>query len=150
MLFRSPSGNPAGVTFTGGNGKSYTLTARTMVSVFGLRSYRYEVSDGSVGDETVVVNGTAVSPSGLYAIDGSGNITAIEGDAYVVTGSGVSQLRPQGGGSGGAVGVITFSGKGWGHNVGMSQWGAYAMAQQGHTYLEILQFYYTGITVGYM
>ena len=144
------SGNPAGVTFTGSNGKSYTLTARQMVSVFGLRSYRYEVFDGSIGDETVVVNGTAVSPSGLYAIDGSGNITAVGGDAYVITGSGTAQLQPQGGGGGGTSSVITFSGKGWGHNVGMSQWGAYAMAQQGHTYLEILQFYYTGITVGYM
>ena len=47
-------------------------------------------------------------------------------------------------------GSITFVGKGWGHNIGLSQWGAYAMANQGHTYLEILQFYYTGITVGYV
>ncbi len=46
--------------------------------------------------------------------------------------------------------MFTFIGKGWGHNVGMSQWGAYAMAKQGYTYLNILQFYYTGITVGYM
>ena len=47
-------------------------------------------------------------------------------------------------------GSITFVGKGSGHNIGMSQWGAYAMAQQGYTYQQILQFYYTGITVGYM
>ena len=29
----------------------------------------------------------------------------------------------------------------------MSQWGAYAMAQQGYTYKDILTFYYTGIEV---
>ena len=29
----------------------------------------------------------------------------------------------------------------------MSQWGAYAMAQQGFTYEEILKFYYTGISI---
>ena len=43
--------------------------------------------------------------------------------------------------------VFTITGSGWGHNVGMSQWGAYAMAQQGYTYLDILTFYYTGIEV---
>ena len=47
-------------------------------------------------------------------------------------------------------GTITFSGRGSGHNIGMSQWGAYAMARQGYNYQQILQFYYTGITVGYV
>ncbi|MDY6863575.1 MAG: SpoIID/LytB domain-containing protein [Thermodesulfobacteriota bacterium] len=35
-----------------------------------------------------------------------------------------------------------FSGKGFGHGVGMSQWGACMMAKSGHTYKEILKFYY--------
>ena len=39
-------------------------------------------------------------------------------------------------------GVFTISGTGYGHNVGMSQWGAYAMAQQGYSYRDILNFYY--------
>ena len=38
-----------------------------------------------------------------------------------------------------------FSGRGLGHGVGMSQWGAQGMAQQGHTYREILLHYYPGI-----
>lgn len=42
----------------------------------------------------------------------------------------------------------TFNGSGWGHSVGMSQWGAYAMAQAGRTYKDILQFYYTGVEIG--
>ena len=41
----------------------------------------------------------------------------------------------------------TFSGSGWGHSVGMSQWGAYAMAQKGFTYDQILKFYFTGIEI---
>jgi stage II sporulation protein D len=41
--------------------------------------------------------------------------------------------------------VYVFSGSGWGHNVGMSQFGAYAMAKYyGKTYDQILAFYYTG------
>ncbi|AGA69947.1 SpoIID/LytB domain protein [Desulfitobacterium dichloroeliminans LMG P-21439] len=38
--------------------------------------------------------------------------------------------------------VFIFNGRGWGHGVGMSQWGAYHMAQRGYTYREILDFYY--------
>lgn len=41
--------------------------------------------------------------------------------------------------------VVKFIGRGWGHGVGMSQWGAYAMAQKGYSYDAILAFYYTGI-----
>lgn len=38
--------------------------------------------------------------------------------------------------------IYIFNGRGWGHGVGMSQWGAYQMAQRGYTYSEILEFYY--------
>lgn len=41
----------------------------------------------------------------------------------------------------------TFTGSGWGHSVGMSQWGAYGMAQQGFDYEDILKFYFTGISI---
>lgn len=41
----------------------------------------------------------------------------------------------------------TFNGSGWGHSVGMSQWGACAMADQGFTYEQILKFYFTGIEI---
>ncbi|MEB3306584.1 MAG: SpoIID/LytB domain-containing protein [Cyanobacteriota bacterium] len=35
-------------------------------------------------------------------------------------------------------------GRGFGHGVGMSQWGAFSMAQQGSTYQQILSHYYRG------
>ena len=41
--------------------------------------------------------------------------------------------------------TITFSVTGYGHGVGMSQYGANAMAKEGKTYEEILTWYYTGI-----
>ena len=41
----------------------------------------------------------------------------------------------------------TLVGSGYGHNVGLSQWGAYAMAAQGKSYEEILAFYYPGTTL---
>lgn len=39
---------------------------------------------------------------------------------------------------------IVFHTEGYGHRVGMSQYGADALAVQGKTYEEILQYYYTG------
>lgn len=42
---------------------------------------------------------------------------------------------------------FTFTVNGYGHGVGMSQYGAKAMAEQGFTYDEILCHYYTGVTI---
>lgn len=44
-------------------------------------------------------------------------------------------------------GVFTFSVTGYGHGVGMSQYGANAMAAEGSTWQEIVTHYYTGITI---
>lgn len=42
---------------------------------------------------------------------------------------------------------FTFTGNGWGHRLGMSQWGARSMAEKGFTYDQILKYYYKGIEV---
>ncbi|OSX53624.1 SpoIID/LytB domain-containing protein [Anoxybacillus ayderensis] len=42
---------------------------------------------------------------------------------------------------------FTFTGDGWGHRLGMSQWGARSMAERGFTYDQILKYYYKGIEV---
>lgn len=44
-----------------------------------------------------------------------------------------------------AGGTVTFSGEGWGHGVGMSQWGAKALGDRGLGYEEILGHYYAGL-----
>jgi stage II sporulation protein D len=41
-------------------------------------------------------------------------------------------------------GRVVFTGSGWGHGVGLSQWGAKKMAEQGYTYDQILKFYFPG------
>ena len=40
---------------------------------------------------------------------------------------------------------VTFFGRGWGHGIGMSQVGAYGLAQMGWTYDQILKHYYQGV-----
>jgi len=89
----------------------------------------------------------------------------------VVSATGVTQLQPgnitargafgtaiiDAGGTGGIAGVATsvtgtgyqivFSGRGWGHGVGMSQHGAHGMALAGYNFRQILQHYYTGVEI---
>ena len=47
--------------------------------------------------------------------------------------------------SGSTVTGYTFTGRGWGHGVGMCQYGAYGMAKMGVKYDEIIKHYYTGV-----
>jgi stage II sporulation protein D len=41
-------------------------------------------------------------------------------------------------------GVVRFEGRGWGHGVGLSQFGAKGMADRGYLYPQILEHYYPG------
>ena len=43
--------------------------------------------------------------------------------------------------------MFTITGTGNGHNVGLSQYGAKAMAEAGMDFREILEFYYTDISI---
>ena len=47
----------------------------------------------------------------------------------------------------GRVSKFTFTGRGWGHGVGMCQVGAYGLARAGLSYEKILKHFYTGVSV---
>ena len=48
---------------------------------------------------------------------------------------------------GGTKRVLAVRGRGFGHGVGMSQWGARGLAEQGADFRQILQHYYRGVTI---
>ena len=48
----------------------------------------------------------------------------------------------------GSVSLVTVYGGGWGHNLGMSQYGAHGRGKMGQGFIEILQAYYTGADIG--
>lgn len=70
-----------------------------------------------------------------------------------------TRMGEQTGSSGGDTGAVAgtevtvsgsqyvFQGSGWGHQLGMSQYGAYAMAERGFDYDEIVEFYFPGVEV---
>lgn len=148
----SPTGNAIEITFTDSSGKSWSKIRDDCRTFLGLRSIHYTVTSSGGGGTTAANGGYVVDGSGsltsldgAYAIDGSGSVGALSGNAYIIDGNGSVSQAAAGGGDGST--VFTITGSGWGHNVGMSQWGAYAMAQQGYDYIDILTFYYTGIEV---
>ena len=97
--------------------------------------------------ETYYVNGTTDSVKGLvgiYAISANGIVPYSGQDTYIITASGVSALEQRAPSQSDG---ITITGTGSGHNVGMSQFGAKAMAELGMNYQDILNFYFTGITL---
>lgn len=141
------TGNVKSVKVVDTAGKSWTIPGSTLRSILGtstLRSIRFSISSsgGTGGTISLAGGGTASSLSGLYAISGDGQVSQLPDTPYVITSSGVSVLTTGGGGD-----SYTISGTGWGHSVGMSQYGAKAMAQKGYTYDQILKFYYTGVEV---
>ncbi|OPL07950.1 MAG: hypothetical protein AVO33_02410 [delta proteobacterium ML8_F1] len=79
-------------------------------------------------------------PSGLKAITAQGDILEVDGDSRVL-GAGYSRLLDPG------EDTLMIWGSGWGHGVGLSQYGAREMANQGYDYRRIIAFYYQGAEV---
>ena len=140
------TGNVYSVTFTGTSG-SKTVSREACRTLLNLRSQRFTIGGGT-GENIYSVNdtGESVALGSMSAIDSSGKNSALSGNVYVITSSGTSQLVQRTTTSSGS-GSFVISGSGYGHNVGMSQWGAYSMANLGYSYRDILQFYYTDVSI---
>ncbi len=65
-----------------------------------------------------------VSDGNLFIMDGQGQVRA-------------ATVTPK----------FIISGYGWGHGIGMSQWGARGFAEQGYDYQYILLYYYKNVTI---
>lgn len=151
----SKSGNVLTMKFTYANGKSNTFASSSsswLRNKLGCRSMHFTVTGAGevLNSDCAVNNGTGESIgdfAGLYAISGSGTLVALEGSVpYVITGTG--EISSAGQSTTIPEGTYVVSGTGWGHNVGYSQWGGYAMAKLGFTAEEIIEFYFTGVEVG--
>ncbi|MBE7030172.1 MAG: SpoIID/LytB domain-containing protein [Ruminococcaceae bacterium] len=118
------------LTVSGTKG-DYTVKNSKCRDLFGQKIYsqRYTVSGGATPTDTRYIRRSG----GLEAFDLAGT--------YVLSASGTTYIPPKGDGN------FVFSGNGWGHGVGMSQYGALGMAENGHTYEEILAFYFPGTTL---
>ncbi len=153
-------GNILSLRFTDSAGVSWTFSRSRAASILNSSTYnriihsqRFTVTDGSSEHASVSINDAAVrvtDTESLCAVDGSGQVHSIGemGSFAVITGTGIETVTLNGSGETIVSERFLISGSGWGHNVGMSQYGAKAMAEMGFTYDEILKFYFTGVDVG--
>lgn len=172
VLTYSPQGNVIQAAVHWKNGQSNTISASNIRSRFGVYAIRFTVNGAGTGEGQpstptggdVVINGTE-DPNGLegkYVISGSGSVSQVGEKPYVISGTGTVSALESGGEAGGGTNLqpgagtvtvsgntYTFNGSGYGHQVGMSQWGAYAMANRGFRYDEIVTFYLPGTKITY-
>ncbi|MGG3312177.1 SpoIID/LytB domain-containing protein [Paenibacillus lautus] len=141
------------VTERGPSGRALTVKANGQVldvkypdmfrSAFnGLPSTLFDIE--STGSYTVLSANGAVSTvsSGqtISVISGSGNGNVKGSGTVVMNGTGKARVIESSSG-------FKFTGKGLGHGLGMSQWGAKGMADEGYDYKQILQHYYRNTTI---
>ena len=117
------------VTFTAAEAKEKLLAAHPEQKLSGTpdRWFGAAAENGSGRVETVSVGGTDIEGTELRRIFG------LRSACFTVAADSES---------------VTFRVTGYGHGVGMSQYGANQLAREGKTWQEILEWYYTGATVG--
>lgn len=90
------------------------------------------IETGETGEsdraKTIVVNGKAVSAPSFRINLGADRLKSTLIDSVEVEN-----------------GIVTFTGRGYGHGVGMSQWGAFALAEKGATAQTIVSRYFKGV-----
>lgn len=171
-LTYSDLGNVIQVQVNYRDGGSDTIRPSSMRSVFGISSIRFTVNGqaASSGSGTTSSSGGGLTANGSTSLDSQGTYTVISGSGslsqagldglYAISGSGSitpAEDAASGGGSGTDTPTGTqvtvsgssysFQGSGNGHQLGLSQYGAWAMAERGFTYDEIIEFYYPGTYV---
>lgn len=171
-LTYSDLGNVIQVRVNYRDGGSDTIRPSSMRSVFGISSIRFTVNGqaASSGSGTTSSSGGGLTANGSTSLDSQGTYTVISGSGslsqagldglYAISGSGSitpTEDAASGGGSGTDTPTGTqvtvsgssysFQGSGNGHQLGLSQYGAWAMAERGFTYDEIIEFYYPGTYV---
>lgn len=117
------------VTFTAAEAKEKLLAAYPELKLSGTpdRWFGAAAENGSGRVETVSVGGTDIEGTELRRIFG------LRSACFTVAADSES---------------VTFRVTGYGHGVGMSQYGANQLAREGKKWQEILEWYYTGATVG--
>ena len=156
----TPMGNVKKVTFEGSR-DDLTVSGDTCRTIFysstynkSAKSLRFGINgDGPVSGGVYVNNSSTklASLEGVCVISGTGKVSSLgaksisivtkDGLSSVATGKTTKPSKNQ------QTDTFTLTGTGNGHNVGMSQYGAKAMAELGYTYDEILEFYFTDVTI---
>ncbi len=129
---------------------SVGLATDALRNVLELASTKFRVFGAdSVPDRVTIQGVSATREAAIHecsVISGNGTVQNADGltEQYVVLSADNMTSFPR---YAPKAGEYLFAGMGHGHGVGMSQSGAYGMAEAGFDYKEILEHYFTGISV---
>lgn len=135
----SNSGRVTQMTFHGTEGE-YCVKREKCRTILGLFSQKFSILPDTKLS-IVTTSGDAQAP--LYAQNSEG-ISAVAGYSVLTAGGALGSISIDSY----AAESYTINGNGYGHGVGMSQWGARGMAENGFTYDQILKHYFTDIELG--
>ncbi|MBQ8588786.1 MAG: SpoIID/LytB domain-containing protein [Clostridia bacterium] len=126
---------------------THTLKRQSTYSPFyskGVLSQKFTIAPVTTGSRTLYAISKAPKNvlSSYTAINSAGIKANISSGFSIISAKGKDTYTS------GTVTGYTFSGGGWGHGVGMSQYGAKGMADSGFTYDAILSHYYPGTEIG--
>lgn len=133
-----------------GSRGSVSLSTDVLRNVLKLPGTKFKVIASGTVPDSVTVQGAGASRKAAihdcYVLSGSGEVRKAddETEQYVVLSADNLTNFPK---TAPEEGEYLFAGMGAGHGIGMSQSGARGMAEQGFTYREILEHYFTGISV---
>lgn len=143
------SGRVYSLRVTGSLG-SVTLDTSALRNILQLASTKFKVFGHNTVPDAVTVQGASGTEEttihDCFLLDGNGKVQSADGltEQYVVLSADNMSNFPA---EPPEEGAYLFAGMGSGHGVGMSQSGARGMAECGFTYSEILEHYFTGISV---
>ncbi|MBS7527724.1 SpoIID/LytB domain-containing protein [Fusibacter paucivorans] len=142
----SDHGRVLKITFMGSKDNA-VLLKENMRKIFGyttVKSMYFSLEETAVGiamkTSSRIEN---ISEDSFYAMTSAG-LSKVDDSAYAQQSSGISTIASAQKTSQRNTDGLTLYGKGYGHGLGMSQWGAKVMAESGMTFDKILTFYYTG------
>lgn len=144
---KTASGRQRGIVVRGSKGNR-EMEATDFRTLLGLKSTRFDIITHSEGE---CLNIRVCDPAESLAVCGANGMTATKParEVFALGAGGVmNEIKtPSIAGVTKLTGEVELVGQGWGHGVGMSQWGARGMALAGYNCSEILQHYYQGVDI---
>lgn len=146
--FTNVTGSGLSVSFSG---RRFRLIARTgpelgiaSVSLDGVSLGTVDLYSATYANQQIVVDTDDLVPgSHIISVQCTGQKNPASSGTYIAVDAidiaGSLEQPPD---------TFTIVGQGWGHSIGLSQWGAKGYAEAGSSYVEILAWYYQGTSIG--
>ena len=110
-------------------------------NILGLKSTLFDLQPGYATDIYTMGSNSQVKkslPQDLHIVSGNGEKTAGGSGMYVLGSNGSKKISA-------GTSSFTIKGSGYGHGIGLSQYGARGMADKGFDFADILKYYYSDV-----